>query len=71
VPVVAARPDRRRLLRLAGAGLLGIAVGVGATLAAHRVGGGPGRPRRCSAWTCRRAPPPGEPGVLSRDGAPR
>jgi hypothetical protein len=37
VPVVAARPDRRRLLRLAGAGVLGIALGVGATLglAAH------------------------------------
>jgi hypothetical protein len=43
VPVVAARPDRRRLLRLAGAGLLGIAVGVGATLAlaAHGAGDGP------------------------------
>jgi hypothetical protein len=37
VPVVAARPDRRRLLRLAGVGVLGIALGVGATLglAAH------------------------------------
>jgi len=33
VPVVAARPARRRLLRLAGAGVLGIALGVGATLA--------------------------------------
>jgi hypothetical protein len=38
VPVVAARPDRRRLLRLAGIGALGIALGVGATL----VAGGPG-----------------------------
>jgi hypothetical protein len=38
VPVVAARPDRRRLLRLAGIGALGIAIGVGATL----VAGGPG-----------------------------
>jgi hypothetical protein len=41
VPGRSARPDRRRLLRLAGVGVLGIAVGVGTTLAAHRVGGGP------------------------------
>jgi hypothetical protein len=40
VPLHAARPARR-LLRLAGIGVLGIAVGVGATLAAHRAGGRP------------------------------
>jgi hypothetical protein len=40
VPLHAARPARR-LLRLAGIGVLGIAVGVGATLAAHRAGGSP------------------------------
>src|SRR4029450_7675106 len=39
VPVVAARPDRRRLLRLAAVGMLGIALGVGATRAAHRADG--------------------------------
>jgi hypothetical protein len=39
VPVTAARPDRRRLLRVIGVGLVGIAVGVGATLAAHSLGG--------------------------------
>jgi hypothetical protein len=43
VPVVPARPDRRRLLRVVGAGVAGIAVGVGVTLAAHGLGGGPGR----------------------------
>ena len=42
MPVVAARPDRRRLLRLAGAGLLGIALGVGATLALAAHGAGDG-----------------------------
>jgi hypothetical protein len=41
VPLHSARPARRRLLRLAGIGVLGIAVGVGATLAAHRAGGRP------------------------------
>jgi len=40
VPVIAARPDRRRLLRLVGVGVVGIAVGVGATLALHGPGGG-------------------------------
>jgi hypothetical protein len=39
VPLIAARPGRRRLLRLVGAGVVGIAVGVGATLAAHGLGG--------------------------------
>jgi len=39
VPVIAARPDRRRLLRLVGVGVVGIAVGVGATLALHGPGG--------------------------------
>jgi hypothetical protein len=43
VPVVPARPDRRRLLRVVGVGVAGIAVGVGVTLAAHGLGGGPGR----------------------------
>jgi hypothetical protein len=38
--VTAARPDRRRLLRLVGVGVVGIAVGVGATLALHGLGGG-------------------------------
>ena len=38
-----ARPDRRRLLRVVGVGLVGIAVGVGATLAAHGLGGGADR----------------------------
>jgi hypothetical protein len=41
VPLQSARPARRRLLRLAGIGVLGIAMGVGATLAAHRAGGRP------------------------------
>jgi hypothetical protein len=40
VPLTAARPGRRRLLRLAGAGVVGIAVGVGATLALHGLGDG-------------------------------
>jgi hypothetical protein len=39
VPSTAARPDRRRLLRVAGVGLVGIVVGVGATLAVHGLGG--------------------------------
>jgi hypothetical protein len=43
VPLDPARPDRHRLLRLAGIGVLGIAVGVGATLAMHRAGAGPER----------------------------
>ena len=43
MPLIAARPDRRRLLRVAGVGLLGLAVGVGATLAAHGLGGRPER----------------------------
>jgi hypothetical protein len=43
VPLPAARPDRRRLLRVVGVGLVGIAVGIGATLAAHGLGGGPDR----------------------------
>jgi hypothetical protein len=43
VPLNAARPDRRRLLRVAGVGLLGLAIGVGATLAAHGLGGSPER----------------------------
>jgi hypothetical protein len=43
VPVVAARPDRRRLLRLAGVGVLGIALGVGATLGLAAHGRGAGR----------------------------
>ncbi len=42
MPVIAARPDRRRLLRLVGVGVVGIAVGVGATLALHGPGGGRG-----------------------------
>jgi hypothetical protein len=42
VPVVAARPDSRRLLRLAGVGVLGIALGVGATLGLAARGGGSG-----------------------------
>jgi hypothetical protein len=43
VPGTAARPDRRRLLRVVGVGVAGIAVGVGVTLAAAGVGGGAGR----------------------------
>src|SRR4029453_14087308 len=43
VPLPAARPDRRRLLRGVGVGLVGVPVGVGATLAAHGLGGGAGR----------------------------
>jgi hypothetical protein len=43
VPSNAARPGRRRLLRLVGVGVAGIAVGVGATLAVHGLGGGAGR----------------------------
>jgi hypothetical protein len=43
VPLFAARPDRRRLLRVAGAGVLGLAVGVGATLAVHGLWGRPER----------------------------
>ena len=43
MPVYSARPDPRRLLRLAGIGVLGIAVGVGATLAVHGAGGRPER----------------------------
>jgi hypothetical protein len=43
VPLDSARPDRHRLLRLAGIGVLGIAVGVGVTLAVHRAGAGPER----------------------------
>ena len=43
MPLFAARPDRRRLLRVAGAGVLGLAVGVGATLAVHGLGGRPER----------------------------
>jgi hypothetical protein len=42
VPVVPARPGRR-LLRVAGVGVAGIAVGVGVTLAAHGLGGGADR----------------------------
>ena len=41
MPGRSARPDRRRLLRLAGVGVLGIAVGVGATLGLAQSGGGP------------------------------
>ena len=41
MPAAPARPDRRRLLRLAAAGVLGLAVGVGATLAAHELGDRP------------------------------
>ncbi len=43
MPLPAARPDRRRLLRVVGVGLVGIAVGVGATLAANGLGGGADR----------------------------
>ena len=43
MPGTAARPDRRRLLRVVGVGVAGIAVGVGVTLAAAGVGGGAGR----------------------------
>jgi hypothetical protein len=43
VPGTAARPDRRRLLRVVGVGVAGIAVGVGVTLAAAGLGGGAGR----------------------------
>ena len=43
MPLYSARPDPRRLLRLAGIGVLGIAVGVGATLAVHGAGGRPER----------------------------
>jgi hypothetical protein len=39
VPVITARPNRRRLLRLVGVGVAGIAAGVGATLALHGLGG--------------------------------
>jgi hypothetical protein len=43
VPSVPAHPDRRRLLRVVGAGVLGIAVGIGATLALPALGGRPER----------------------------
>ena len=43
MPLYSARPDPRRLLRLAGIGVLGIAVGVGATLAVHAAGERPER----------------------------
>jgi hypothetical protein len=43
VPAAAARPDRRRLLRLVGVGVAGIAVGVAVTLTAAGLGGGAGR----------------------------
>ena len=39
MPFAAARPGRRRLLRVVGVGLVGIAVGVGATLAVDGLGG--------------------------------
>jgi hypothetical protein len=39
VPFAAARPGRRRLLRVVGVGVVGIAVGVGATLAVDGLGG--------------------------------
>jgi hypothetical protein len=42
VPVVSVRPGRR-LLRVAGVGVAGIALGVGVTLAAHGLGGGADR----------------------------
>jgi hypothetical protein len=42
VPLTVARPGRR-LLRVVGVGLVGIAVGVGATLAVDRLGGGEDR----------------------------
>jgi hypothetical protein len=41
VPSNAARPHRRRLLRVAGVGLAGLALGAGATLAVHGLGGRP------------------------------
>jgi hypothetical protein len=41
--VDSARPDRHRLLRLTGIGLLGLAVGIGATVAVSRAGGRPER----------------------------
>jgi hypothetical protein len=43
VPSSAARPGRRRLLRVLGVGVVGVAVGVGATLAVHGLGGGSDR----------------------------
>jgi hypothetical protein len=43
VPSNAARPGRRRLLRLVGVGVVGLAVGIGATLAVHGLGGRSGR----------------------------
>ena len=43
MPLPAARPDRRRLLRVLGVGVAGIAVGVGITLAVHGLGGGADR----------------------------
>ena len=43
MPSNAARPGRRRLLRLVGVGVVGLAVGVGAILAVHGLGDRSGR----------------------------
>ena len=73
MPGRSARPDRRRLLRLAGIGVLGIAVGVGATLGLTRIGAGGGsRP----AASVQRLDLPagaasGRRGMLRRAGVPR
>jgi hypothetical protein len=49
VPWTVARPAPRRLLRMAGIGALGIALGVGATLAVDGLGGGAGRAERAAS----------------------
>ena len=68
VPLPAARPDRRRLLRVVGVGLVGIAVGVGATLAAHGLEEAPTAPPRSSASTCRPVVSPPRPRPRARPG---
>jgi hypothetical protein len=64
VPAAPARPDRRRLLLLAAAGVLGLAVGVGATLAASGLGDRP----RPAASVQRLDLPAGTTGAVTAEG---
>ena len=69
MPLFAARPDRRRLLRVAGAGVLGLAVGVGATLAVHGLGGRPERAASVQRLDLPAAAPSATPAGSGRAGA--
>jgi len=69
VPLFAARPDRRRLLRVAGAGVLGLAVGVGATLAVHGLAGRPERAASVQRLDLPAAAPAATPAGSGRAGA--